>query len=264
MAGYVVALLVLALLAVIPTTVAPAQATASADPPPVTVPPTGTDVDYQLGGAADVPDHVGIVVRDRTEPPATDRYNVCYVNGFQTQPDQRRFWKRHWRLVLKDDGRPVEDEAWGEWLLDVRTKAKRTTLARIVGRWTRGCADDGFDAVEYDNLDSFTRSHGLLKRRQSLAFARLLVDAAHAAGLAAGQKNLAGYDGTRIGFDFAVAEECGRYRECAAYVEDYGDLVLAIEYRRTDFRWTCSHVGDRLAVVLRDRDLTPSGVHAWC
>lgn len=256
-----VALVALALLAVVP---AAAPTGAGADPPPVTPLPTGTDVDYQLGGAAEVPDHVGIVVRDRTESPAEDRYNVCYVNGFQTQPDQRRFWKRHWGLVLKDDGRPVEDEAWGEWLLDVRTQAQRADLARIVGRWTRGCAEDGFDAVEYDNLDSFTRSHGLLRRRQAVAYARLLVRTAHAAGLAAGQKNLAGYDGTRIGFDFAVAEECGRYRECAAYVEDYGDRVLAIEYRRADFRWTCSHVGDRLAVVLRDRDLTPSGVHAWC
>ncbi|MBI2244634.1 MAG: endo alpha-1,4 polygalactosaminidase [Nocardioides sp.] len=261
-AGYVVALLlvdllVLALVAVIP-------ATASADPPPVTPLPTGTDVDYQLGGAAEVPDHVGIVVRDRTDSPADGRYNVCYVNGFQTQPDQRRFWKRHWRLVLKDGGEPVEDEAWGEWLLDVRTEAKRVDLARVVGRWVRGCAADGFDAVEYDNLDSFTRSHRLVARRQALAYARLLVRAGHRAGLAVGQKNLAGYDGTAIGYDFAVAEECGRYRECASYVRHYGDRVLAIEYRRADFRWTCAHVGDRLAVVLRDRDLTPTGVHEWC
>lgn len=226
--------------------------------------PTGTDVDYQLGGVRSVPDHVGVVVRDRRASPVEGRYNVCYVNGFQTQPDERRFWRDHRRLVLKDDGRLVEDEAWGEWLLDVRTRAKRADLARIVGRWVRGCAVDGFDAVEYDNLDSFTRSHGLIPRRAALAFAALLVRAAHDAGLAAGQKNLAGYDGSAIGFDFAVAEECGRYRECASYVDHYGDRVLAIEYRRTDFRWTCSHVGDRLAVVLRDRDLTPTGVRAWC
>ncbi|HEU5037107.1 MAG TPA: endo alpha-1,4 polygalactosaminidase [Nocardioides sp.] len=226
--------------------------------------PTGTNVDYQLGGAADVPDHVGIVVRDRTSAPTGDRYDVCYVNGFQTQPGQRGFWRHHWRLVLKDGGTPVTDDAWGEWLLDVRTLAKRTALARIVGRWTQGCADDGFDAVEFDNLDSFTRSHHLVTRRQAAAYAALLVEAAHRAGLAAGQKNLAGFDGTRIGYDFAVAEECGRYRECDAYTDVYGDRVLAIEYRRQDFRWTCRHVGDDLAVVLRDRDLTPEGVHAWC
>ncbi|WP_051549237.1 endo alpha-1,4 polygalactosaminidase [Nocardioides sp. URHA0032] len=226
--------------------------------------PTGTDVDYQLGGAADVPDHVGIVVRDRAAQPLEGTYNVCYVNGFQAQPDQRRFWRDHWRLVLKDGGRPVTDEAWGEWLLDVRTPAKRAALTRIVGRWTQGCADDGFDAVEYDNLDSFTRSHHLLSRRQAVAFAALLVGRAHDAGLEAGQKNLAGFDGTTIGYDFAIAEECGRYRECSAYTHVYGDRVLAIEYRRPDFRWTCRHVGDRLAVVLRDRDLTPGGVHEWC
>ena len=226
--------------------------------------PSGTDVDYQLGGAADVPAHVGIVVRDRTDPPLEGKYDVCYVNGFQTQPDQRRFWRGHWRLVLKQGGKPVTDEAWGEWLLDARKPAKRQALARIVGRWTQGCADDGYEAVEYDNLDSFTRSHHLLTRKQAVAYARLLVQRAHDAGLAAGQKNLAGFDGTTIGYDFAVAEECGRYRECSAYTDVYGDQVLAIEYRRRDFRWTCRHVGEQIPVVLRDRALTPRGVHEWC
>lgn len=227
--------------------------------------PTGTDVDYQLGGARDVPDHVGIVVRDRNDAPLAGKVNVCYVNGFQTQEDEQRFWRRHhWRLVLKDDGRPVTDEAWGEWLLDVRTPAKRRALARIVGRWTEGCAEDGFDAVELDNLDSFTRSHRLLTRQEAVAYAALLVRAAHDAGLEVGQKNLAGFDGTTIGYDFAVAEECGRYRECDAYTRVYGDQVLAVEYRRRDFRWTCRHVGADLPVVLRDRDLSPTGVRAWC
>lgn len=253
-----VACLVACLVAVLLTP--PAQAAAPTHDPL----PTGTDVDYQLGGVRSVPDHVGIVVRDREASPAEGRYNVCYVNGFQTQPGERRFWRDRWRLVLKDGGRAVEDEAWGEWLLDVRTKAKRAALARIVGRWVRGCAADGFDAVEFDNLDSFSRSHGLIPRRAAISFAALLVRAAHDAGLAAGQKNLADYDGTAIGFDFAVAEECGRYRECASYVDHFGDRVLAIEYRRADFRWTCSDVGDRLAVVLRDRDVSPTGVRVWC
>ncbi|MGB0099974.1 MAG: endo alpha-1,4 polygalactosaminidase [Nocardioides sp.] len=226
--------------------------------------PTGTDVDYQLGGVRPVPDRVGIVVRDREAAPVAGVYNVCYVNGFQTQPNERRFWRDRMRLVLHRHGKPVVDEAWGEWLLDVRTREKRARLARIVGRWVDGCADDGFDAVEFDNLDAFSRSHRLISRRQATTFARLLVRGAHDAGLEAAQKNLAGYDGTRIDFDFAVAEECGRYRECASYTRRYGDRVLAVEYRRADFRWTCARFGDRLAVVLRDRDLTPRGVRAWC
>jgi hypothetical protein len=226
--------------------------------------PVATDVDYQLGGAVTPAANVGIVVRDRSDAPVPGLYNICYVNAFQTQPGAGRFWAERPGLVLRRGGRPVVDEAWGEFLLDLRTPAKRAALARVVDRWTAGCAADGFDAVELDNLDSFTRSDGLLRKRQALALARLLVDGAHAHGLAVGQKNLAGLDGTRVGFDFAVAEECGRYDECGRYVEHYGDQVLAIEYRARDFAVTCAGWGVRLPVVLRDRDVSPAGVHRWC
>ena len=138
-------------------------------------PPLDTDVDYQLGGAAAMPAHVGIVVRDRRAEPAAGRYNICYVNGFQTQPDEQWLLEKRMHLVLHDEGGPVVDSAWGEWLLDIRTEAEAPGAGPIVGRWTDRCADDGFDAVEYDNLDSFTRSHGLLERRDAIAFARLLV-----------------------------------------------------------------------------------------
>lgn len=239
-----------------------AAAPAHADVEPL---PVGTDVDYQLGGPAYVPDNVGIVVRDRTERPAPGAYNVCYVNGFQTQPDAKAYWLERRGLLLQDDrGRIVTDEAWGEWLLDIRTPAKRQRLARIVGRWTSGCARDGFDAVEYDNLDSFSRSRGLVTARHATAFARLLTATAHGAGLAAGQKNRAGWDGRKAGFDFAVSEECGRYDECGRYVESYGDQVLLVEYRPRDFARACREHGDRLAVVLRDRELTPDGVRRFC
>ncbi|WP_204164723.1 endo alpha-1,4 polygalactosaminidase [Nocardioides daejeonensis] len=229
-----------------------------------TPPPADTDVDYQLGGVAEPPDRVGIVVRDREAPVVPGRYNVCYVNGFQTQPGEGRFWRKHGRLLLRHRGHVVLDEQWGEKLFDIRTARKRQRLARIVARWTRGCARDGFDAVEFDNLDSFSRSEGLIKRRHARRFARLLTRDAHAAGLAAGQKNWAGFDGRRLGYDFAVAEECGRYDECGRYVATYGTRVLAIEYRKRDFRRTCRTYGDELAVVLRDRQLRPAGRRRWC
>ncbi len=177
--------------------------------------PTGTAWDYQLGGDRPVPDEVGIVVRDRTSEPLESVYNICYVNGFQTQPGAKKFWRDHWRLVLKQGGKPVVDGAWGEWLLDIGTPAKRRALARIVGRWTAGCAEDGFDAVEYDNLDSFSRSKGGLDARDATKFAALLVARAHDEGLAAAQKNRAGWDGTTVGYDFAIAEECAQWRSAA-------------------------------------------------
>ena len=83
--------------------------------------PIGQDVDYQLGGVRSVPPRVGIVVRDRNAKPLAGHYNICYVNGFQTQADERAFWRQRMGLVLHRRGRPVVDSAWGEWLLDIRT-----------------------------------------------------------------------------------------------------------------------------------------------
>jgi Glycoside-hydrolase family GH114 len=244
-------------------TLAPTAAAAAPAPPPVDV-----SWDYQLGGPAPVPGHVGVVARDRKATPVAGRYNICYVNGFQTQPDERRFWRRspaRWRLVLKRDGRPVVDSDWGEWVLDIRRPAKRERLTRIVGRWLDGCAADGFQGVDLDNLDSFGRSRGLVKPRHARAYARLLVDRAHQAGLAVGQKNWVelGRAGRRIGFDFAIAEECARYRECSGYTQVYGQHVLVVEYRRRDFRVACAEWGS-LSVVRRDRALSPEGVRDWC
>jgi Glycoside-hydrolase family GH114 len=235
---------------------------ASAEQP--RLPPVGVDFDYQLGGNALPPANVGIVVRDRTARVSAGNYNICYVNAFQTQPTERRIWRSHPRLVLRRNGHPVVDEAWGEKLLDIRTRAKRRALARIVGRWIDGCAAAGYDAVEFDNLDSYSRSDGLIKRRHTKKYAARLVRRAHRAGLAVGQKNRAGWNGRKVGFDFAIAEECGRWSECGRYVRDYGRRVLVIEYRRRDFVATCAGFGDRLGVVLRDRDLSPNGVHQWC
>jgi len=228
------------------------------------LPPSGVDWDYQLGGERPVPDRVGIVVRDRTAEPLPELYNVCYVNGFQTQPDERRFWRDHWRLVLKRHGDPVVDGSWGEWLLDIRTASKRRALARIVGRWTDGCAEDGFAAVEYDNLDSFTRSRGLLTRADARAYAEKLVARAHAAGLAAAQKNRAQWDGTVVGYDFAIAEQCAQYDECGDYVDTYGDHVLSVEYTRGSYRKACRDWGDQLPVLRRDVALRVDGTRRWC
>lgn len=241
--------------------VAPVPA-ASADRPDA--PPANVDIDYQLGGNAKPAANVGIVVRDRTAKPSAGDYNICYINAFQTQPDAKRLWKRHPQLILRRGGQPVVDEAWGEKVLDIRTRAKRKALARIVGKWIKGCARHGYQAVEFDNLDSYLRSDGLIKKRQTKKYAAKLVRRAHRADLAAGQKNRAEWNGRVVGYDFAIAEECGRWNECGRYTRNYGDRVFVIEYRRKDFNATCASDGGRLSVVLRDLDLSPDGVHDWC
>ncbi|MFI7008688.1 endo alpha-1,4 polygalactosaminidase [Streptomyces sp. NPDC050145] len=233
----------------------------------VTRPPAGAGFDYQLGGPYPPPDGVRVVARDRTERPVRGLYNICYVNAFQAQPDATRWWRRERpELLLRDaDGRLVVDEDWGEPLLDISTAGKRSSLAQIVGRWIDGCADSGYQAVEPDNLDSYTRSKGLLKKSDALAFARLLASRAHAAGLAVGQKNTTELlpEGAHAGFDFAVAEECARYDECGAYAEAYDDRVYVIEYRARDLARACARWGGRLSVVLRDRDVRPAGTKGY-
>ena len=203
------------------------------------------------------------------DQPLRRAYNICYVNAYQTQANEKRFWRRtphRWSLVLKKDGRPVIDGAWGEWLLDTRTAAKRAGLARIVGRWVNRCAADGFDAVEYDNLDSWGRSRHLITVADNVAYARRLTRRAHHAGLAAAQKNAAGLTGRgqRIGFDFAIAEECARYRECGTFAGPYANRVLVVEYRDRDFRRACRWWGDRLSIVRRDVSVSPGGPNRRC
>ncbi|MET4225223.1 endo alpha-1,4 polygalactosaminidase [Oerskovia enterophila] len=214
------------------TSVSAAVGQENAAPAP---PPTGAGLDYQLGGAYPPPDGVTVVVRDVTDSPAGAGYDVCYVNGFQTQPGESETWLRdHPSLVLRDDdGDPVADPGWpDELLLDTSTDTARREIAQVVGAQVDACADAGYDAVEPDNLDSFTRSDGALTQGDNLALAALLIERAHARGLAIGQKNTVelGADGPALGFDFVVAEDCAVHDECADYAAAYGTRVLEIEY----------------------------------
>ena len=230
------------------------------------LPPANAGLDYQLGEPYAPPAGVGIVSRDREAPIAAGLYNLCYVNGFQAQAAENAFWlEQHPTLVLRDaQGDPVIDQDWDEMLLDVSTAEKRTAIAAIVGGWIAGCADAGFDAVEIDNLDSYSRSGGRLQEADAVATMRLFADAAHAAGLAIAQKNSAELVGQRaaMGTDFVVAEECNRYDECDDYTAVYGAHVLVIEYRRQDFTRGCADFPE-LSIVLRDRNLVAPTAGAY-
>ena len=133
-----------------------------------------------------------------------------------------------------------------------------------MGRWTRGCADDGFDAVEYDNLDSFSRSHGLVTRADAKAYAALLVERAHAHGLAAGAEELGRVGRHAVGFDFASPSSARSTTSAAATSPTTASHVLAVEYGDKAFRRACRNWCDRIAVVRRDVDLTRHGVRRWC
>jgi len=236
------------------------------DDPALTLPPVNAKVDYQLGGAYTPPTGVKIVSRDRNAQPASGLYNICYVNGFQIQPDEEAFWlNQHPTLILRDAaGKPIIDADWNEMLIDVGTAAKRTEVAAIVDGWIAGCATAGYDAIEIDNLDSYTRSQGRLDQADAIAAMRLFSDAAHVRGLAAAQKNSSELVGkkTQLGTDFVVAEECNHYDECGDYTAAYGDHVIVIEYVRADFTAGCAAF-PMLSIALRDRDLVTPGSAAY-
>jgi hypothetical protein len=235
--------------------------------PHVVRPPPNGRFDYQIGGDYKPLLSVKIVDRDRTAKPAPGVYNICYINAFQTQAYQDGWWKRHHAdlLLRGSNGKLIEDPGWpGEIILNTSTAADRSQLAGIENGWLNGCKSKGFDGVEPDNLDSNTRSHHLLTQSDDFDFARLLVADAHADGLAIAQKNSAEQSslGHRIGFDFAIAEECGVYRECGNYTKAYGDEVYEIEYTdngRAAYRKACAARGASISIILRDRDVTPRG-----
>ncbi len=226
--------------------------------------PAGAVADYQLGGGYPPPPGVTVVVRDSTDIPAPGLFSICYVNGFQTQPGAD--WPQE-LLLSGPDGQPLADPDWpDELLLDIGSPKARGGNLALLGPVIQSCAERGFDAVEFDNLDSYSRSVGRLDREDALIFAGMLVKEAKALGLPAGQKNAAelgarGRD--EAGFVFAVTEECHRWDECAAYTGVYGaGQVLGIEYAddlRGTFAQACADPARPGSLILRDRMLTRAG-----
>ena len=171
----------------------------------VAPPPANGPFSYQLGGAYPPEPGVKVVSRDRFAAPAVGLYNICYVNLLQTQPDEpgqsstdppygtTQWWKNnHPDLLLEDSaGEVIVDAEWNEALFDVRTAAARDQLLAVQSGWFSQCRDDGFQAIEPDNLDAHLRSAGLLTFAQTKAYLKLVVSYVHALGLAIAQKNTA-------------------------------------------------------------------------
>ncbi|WP_186779961.1 endo alpha-1,4 polygalactosaminidase [Streptomyces salinarius] len=246
--------------AVLVTAAALVPGSARAEAAAYSPPPAHAGFDYQIGGAYTPPAGVDVVSRDHTASPAPGLYNICYVNAFQAQPGAEGDWDDD--LLLRDaNGDVVYDTDWGEAFLDIRTADKRERIAAKVGTWIDGCADKGFQAVEPDNYDSYTRAGDLLDATDAQGLIRLLAERAHSDGLAIGQKNTIELAPNREenGLDFAVAEECGEWDECGDYTAAFGDRVIVVEYTAKGLSKACAGFGDELSIVRRDLDVSPEG-----
>ena len=210
--------------------------------------PTGTDVDYQLGGNRSVPDHVGIVVRDREARRRPVATTSATSTASRPSPTSGRFWRRHPGLVLKRHGSPVVDEAWGEWLLDIRTAGEAAATWRgSSGAGSTGCAERRLRRGR-------VRQPRLLHPQPRPADAPAGDRLRPAAGRAAPTRRPGGraeeprrlrrhHDRLRLRGRRGV-RSLPRVRRVRRRTTATG--CWSIEYRRQDFRWTCAHFGDQL------------------
>jgi hypothetical protein len=235
------------------------------------LPPVNGTFDYQIGGPYPPVSGVSIVDRDRSASPVSGKYNICYINAFQTQPGESGLWPSS--VILKNAaGNPIQDPGWpGEFILDTSTAAKRSTILSVLSPWMQDCKNRGFAAIEPDNLDSYTRSKNLVSRPNNIAMATLLAADAHTRGLAIAQKNdtdIAPVGKSQIGFDFAIVEECQfQSNECGAFTSVYGNQVYEIEYDdaggATNFNAACAARGSSISVTYRDRNVVRSGTAGY-
>jgi len=248
-----------------------------------TLPPVNGKWDYQIGGPYTPTAGVLVVSRDRTVAPVAGKYNICYVNVGQTQPDggtpnanaygTTAWWlANHPNVILRDaNGNPIIDPVWNEVVFDVRTAAKRTELVSVIQPWFLQCKNDGYDAIEPDNIDLEVRSSGLETHPQVREYLKLLVTYAHSIGLAIGQKNAVTDDNNNpewqtdgptfnggTGFDFAIAEECGAFTECGTFTAMYPGRVYVVEYATAGWNAACSAVGSSNSVIQRNVDVRPN------
>ncbi|TXL83891.1 hypothetical protein EW053_36205 [Streptomyces sp. IB2014 016-6] len=239
----------------------------SAETTAITLPPARAGLDYQLGGAYPLPNGVQVVSRDWKASPADGVYNICYINAFQTQesgevPDGIEDWDED--LLLNDGGDVVIDPDWDEAILDITTAAKRQRIAERITAHVDVCASKGFQAVELDNFDTFTRD--VVKNKitppDAEAYIRTLSTYAHGKGLAVGQKNTVELAPrhTANGLDFAIAEQCGEpeINECGDYIDAFGDHAVFIEYTDAGLRNACAYK-ERASIVRRDEGVSPIG-----
>jgi len=181
---------------------------------------------------------------------ATGAHAVCYVDA-GTWEDWRPDASAYPTSVLgRSDGWP------GERWVDIRATA---VLLPILAARVAKCAEAGFDAVDFDNVDGYTNDTGFpLTAAQQLTFDTDLAQLAHARGLSVGLKNDLGQLGQlQSVFDFAIDEQCAAYAECGAYAgwTAAHKAVVEIEYHRAPARFCPAADGAGRDAVLKSTAL---------
>lgn len=157
---------------------------------------------------------------------AAGRKVVCYISAGSWEgwrPDADRFPES---VLGRSNGWP------GERWLDIR---KLGILRPIMEDRMDMCADKGFDAIEFDNVDGYQNRTGLpLTAADQLRFNVFFANQAHRRGLSAALKNdLGQVDELLPYFDFALNEQCFQFDECERLLPfvEAGKAVFGVEYK---------------------------------
>jgi len=152
---------------------------------------------------------------------------ICYISAGSWEnwrPDKNKFPK-------EVKGKNLD--GWkGEKWLDVRDETVRSIMKERFAK----AKDKGCKAIEPDNVDGWDNDTGFpLTKNDTKDYQLFLSTTAHDMGLLIGLKNTAALASEmQPNFDFAIVEECKKYRECGSYADFVKNdkPVFAIEYRK--------------------------------
>jgi hypothetical protein len=150
---------------------------------------------------------------------------VCYIDAGTWEP------YRSDASQFPDSVRGNKMQDWNEKYLDIRSPIVRTLMGkRMDSAKAKGC-----DAVEPDNMDSYTAKSGFsLTRKDELDYLHFWAEWVHHRGMKVALKNDAELvNSISPQFDFAIAEQCFDYQECTSYAPfiKQGKAVFVAEYK---------------------------------
>ena len=182
---------------------------------------------------------------------AAGAHAICYLDAGDAEtyrPDYQRFVDFDESCGGCLIGNPFSQVFPDEFFLNIdNDEGQRAFILKVNRDRVRKCADAGFDAVEWDIIDTFDDPHSgfHISYRSQLMFNTRLANMAHHFGMSVAMKN----DPSQVKdllpyFDFAIVEECFQYHYCSgnpapgedAFVQA-GKAVFEVEYRldREDF-----------------------------
>jgi hypothetical protein len=222
--------------------------------------PTTQPWQYQLTGTIDAAQAAVMFDIDGFEAPQAKidtlktqgKSPVCYMSTGSWEnwrPDASSF-----PASVKGNSNGWPGEKW----LDIR---QISTLRPIMESRADICLQKGFVAIEWDNVDGYANNSGFpLTYADQIAYNEMLASVAHARGLSVGLKNDVDQVPDLVdNFDFAVVEECHRYRECPGYKPfvNQNKAVFQVEYNLNNWATKCQKAaGRQFSLIVKDLDLT--------